>query len=179
MTSQKKKDQVQNLIKIFEENPNFVLAKFENPSHQSLESLRKDLKKGGSNFKIVKNTLLEKAIDRLALSNKLFKELREKFFPLREKTALLVFKNDWAPGLKTFYEFSRKEKSLDFKLALIDQHAYGAPEVLEIAKLPSRQQLLGKIVASFKSPLFNLNYALKFNSQKLVFILATKSKQSS
>ncbi len=179
MTSQKKKDQVQSLIKIFEESPNFVLAKFENPTHQTLESLRKDLKKSGSNFKIVKNTLLEKAVNRLASSNKLFEELQKKFFPLREKTALLVFKNDWSAGLKTFYEFSRKEKSLDFKLALIDQHAYGASEVLEIAKLPSRDQLLAKIVTLMKSPLVNLNYALKFNSKKLVFILATKAKQSS
>jgi len=44
-----------------------------------------------------------------------------------------------------------------------------------MAELPSKEELLGKIIGSMKSPMSKFVYALKFNTNKLVYILKQKS----
>ncbi len=177
MVIQRKIDQVKSIINTLQKNPNFALVKFDNTNHQTLESLRKDLRKNGAQFTVVKNTLLEKAINKLSSFNKAYLEFAQKFFPLKDKTALLVFKNDWSEGLKIFYQFITKEKTLGFKFAFIDKQTYEEAEMIKIAQLPSRTQLIASIAAGMKNPVNSLIYDLKFNLNKLVYILQQKSKQ--
>ena len=55
--------------------------------------------------------------------------------------------------------------------------AYNAEKALQIAQLPSREELLGKIIGSMKNPISKFVYALKFNTDKFVYILKAKSKE--
>jgi len=44
-------------------------------------------------------------------------------------------------------------------------------EVIQLAQIPSREVLLGRLVASLTSPIRNFNYVLKGNMIKLVYAL--------
>ena len=176
MVSKQKKTAVESFVDKLQKNSNFVLIKFEKTTHQTLEALRKELRKQGSSFSIVKNTLFEKAINKLMLQNKSLKELKKKFFPLKDTSALLSLGSDWSKGLHSFYEFIQKEKTLDFKFGLLDHQNYDASALTQIAQLPGKDQLLAKIIWSMKTPASRLVYALKYNTQKFVFILNQKSK---
>jgi large subunit ribosomal protein L10 len=176
MVNQLKKTQVATLLKTLEEKTNFLLVKIGKTTHQSLESLRKDLKKTDSSIRVIKNTLFEKTVNKIALKKPVFSDLKKRFFPLRESSALVTFKDGWDKGLKTFYQFSKKETSLGFKMALLDDTLYDSKQVLQIAQLPTKDELLGKIIGSMKSPMSKFVYALKYNTNKLVYILQEKSK---
>lgn len=176
MVNQLKKNQVDLLLQLLEKNPNFLLVQIGKTTHQSLESLRRDLRKTNSQIKVIKNTLFEKSINKIALKKTVFNELKKQFFPLKETSALVTLSDRWNEGLKVFYLFSKKDVSVNFKLALLDNSIYNAEKSLEIAQLPSREELLGKIIGSLKSPMNKFVYALKYNTNKLVYILQEKSK---
>jgi large subunit ribosomal protein L10 len=176
MVNNLKKNQVDSILQLVEKNPNILLVKIGKTTHQSLETLRKELRKSNSKIKVIKNTLFEKSVNKIALKDKLFKELKKQFFPLKETTALVTLSDRWSEGLKALYLFTKKDSTLSFKLALLDKNLYNAEKSLQIAQLPSREELLGKIIGSMKSPMNKFVYALKFNTNKFVYILQEKSK---
>ena len=175
MVNQLKKNQVDSILQLLEKNPNFLLVKMGKTTHQSLESLRRELRKTGSQIKVIKNTLFEKSINKIALKKTIFNDLKKQFFPLKETGALVTLSDRWHEGLKALYLFSKKDASLSFKLALLDNSIYNAEKALQIAQLPSQEELLGKIIGSIKSPMNKFIYALKYNTNKLVYILKQKS----
>ncbi len=177
MLKQKKYTQVDLLTENLTKNTSFVLVKFDKTTHQSLESLRRDLKKTNSSLKVLKNTLFAKTINKLSSGNRLFADFRRKFLPLKEPSAILTFGADWSEGLHKISEFMQKEKTISFKLGILDNQIYESADVTRIAKLPSKKVLLANLIGSLKSPASHLTYALKFNMTKLVYILQQKSKK--
>jgi len=176
MVSTQKQGSVHTYIEKLQKNTNFALVRFDKTTHQSLESLRKILKKELSSFEVVKNTLFEKAVNKLALQNKKLKELKKKFFPLKETSALLSLGSDWSKGLSAFYQFAQKEKTLGFKFGILDNEGYNESNLTHIAQLPGKDVIMAKIIGSMKSPTAKLVYSLKYNTQKFVYILNQKSK---
>jgi ribosomal protein L10 len=47
----------------------------------------------------------------------------------------------------------------------------------KISKLPGKDVLVGKIIGSMKSPISRFTMGIKFNQQKLVYILSQKAQQ--
>src|SRR3989338_8861652 len=174
-----KKNQIDLIFQLLDKSPNFLLVKMGKTTHQSLESLRRDLRKTDSQIKVIKNTLFEKSINKIVLKKTIFNDLKKQFFPLKETSALVTLGDRWHEGLKALYLFSKKDSSLNFKLALLDNSIYNAEKALQIAQLPSREELLGKIIGSMKSPMSKFIYALKFNTNKFVYILKAKSNEVS
>jgi ribosomal protein L10 len=87
-----------------------------------------------------------------------------------------MFEGDWSRGLNAFFQFMKAEKSLSFKFGSLDQALYSESEVIRIAQLPGKNQIVGMIINSMKSPMSKTVYAMKYNTQKLVYILQQKSK---
>ena len=178
MVAQDKFALVQKIHDLLLKKPNFVLIKIGKTNHQTLEALRKELKKNQSVFKVIKNRLFAKAVNKMATDNQNFVDLRKTFLPLKETNALLLFEKEWSNGLRTFYQFSKKEASLSFQFGLLDDKSYIDKELLGIAQLPAKNQLIANLIGSFKSPSSRLVYSLKFNLTKLVYILKEKSKRT-
>jgi large subunit ribosomal protein L10 len=179
MTNQIKKNQVAAFIELLNQSKNFVLLTFNKTKHQSLENLRKELKKNDSFIQVLKNTLFEKAINKKSQKQKIFSDFRKKFFPLKNTTALLYFKNDWNNGLKSIYDFIQKEKTVEFKSGIIDSEIYESANILKIAQLPGRNELIAKIFGEMKNPMIKFIYSMKYNTQKLIYVLKEKSKEVS
>ena len=177
MVSLKKKQQRNKIVELLKKNKNFLLLKINRITHQSLESLRKELKKDGSKIKVVKNTLFEKAIN-LLFSNSITKNLKKNFFPLKDTTALICLSNNWVDHLKKINQFITKEKSLEFRLGVIDNNLYSQNELVKLALLPNKEEILSKIISSMKSSVYRLIYSLKYETNKLVFILKEKSESN-
>lgn len=177
MASIKKTTQLQSLIDVLNTSKNFALIKHEKTKHLALEALRKELKANDSTVKVMKNSLLEKAIKKMGSSNNALKDFGSKALPLKETTALVSFKGDWSKGVSAFHKYSQKEQSLTFKFGLLDNKVYGADDLNKIAKLPPKAELVAKLIGSMKSPMYGLVYGMKFNMQKFVYILNAKAKQ--
>lgn len=177
MVSQKKVAIVDKVTQSIQENSNFALVKFEKTTHKTLEELRKELRKSESTLQVVKNTLFEKAINKLSQSKKEFGDMSKKAFPLKEKSALLVLHGDWIEGLKAYYEKVKDNESFSFKVGMIDNQVYNDADLVKLAQLPGKDQLRAKLVGILKNPMSRTTRALSFNMQKFVYVLSQKAKQ--
>jgi large subunit ribosomal protein L10 len=178
MANPKKQLQVNELVDILKKNQHFSLLRFEKTPHTKMESLRKALKKSGSSLRVVKNTYFQKAVNKLSQDKKLsqYKEIHKLISALKENSALLTFGDDWSSGMNIFFTFSKEDKSLSYRIGCLDNKVYGADDMIRIAQLPGKQVLLSQMIGSMKSPVSHFIHAMKFNTQKLVYILNTKAK---
>ena len=119
--------------------------------------------------------MFEKSINKIALKDKIYNEFKKQIYPLKETTALVTLSDRWNEGLKALYLFTKKDVSIGFKSAILDKKIYDAEKAIQIAQLPSREELFGKIIGNMKSPMSRFVYALKYNTNKLVYILKQKS----
>jgi large subunit ribosomal protein L10 len=114
--------------------------------------LRTRLRENDTRFRVVKNTLTERALDAADAG-----VLREY---LEGPTALVFVHGDAAAAAKTLSDFRRTSGLLAFKGGWMNGDALSAEEIDAIAKLPSRDVLNARLVGMVASPLTGLASAL-------------------
>jgi large subunit ribosomal protein L10 len=107
--------------------------------------VRTRLREADARFRIVKNTLTERAADQAGAE--LLKEL------LTGPTALTFVRGDAAMAAKAISTFNRETELLAFKGGLMDGEALDAAQLQAIARLPSRDVLYGQLVGVVASPI--------------------------
>lgn len=176
MASTKKRDIVDQLLELLQQN-HFALVHFEQTTHQQLEELRNALLESSTQFKVIKNSLFEKAVHKLSQTDKDFTSISKSHFPIVEKSALLILADDYMEGLKKFYEASKTNETLTFKVGRVDSHVYGSAQLTKLAQLPGKEELMAKIIGSMKSPMVRTTRSMRSGAQKFVFILQQASQK--
>lgn len=171
MPNAKKVAVVDQLTNQLRENQNVTLLGFEKTSHISLETLRKSLRKANARMSVVKTSLLEKAIEKVEELS----EFKAKALPIRNSTAVVNMEGDWSAGLKAIFDFAKKDPSVTFKIAFLDKVLYEKANLEKLAQLPSKTELLGKIIGSLKSPVSRVDYAIKFPMTYFVNVLKARA----
>jgi large subunit ribosomal protein L10 len=112
--------------------------------------LRTRLRDADASFRVVKNTLTERAADKAGADA--LKEL------LEGPTAMTFVRGDAAAAAKALSDFRRQSggRLLEFKGGWMNGAPLGAPEIEAIARLPSRDVLNGRLVGMVASPLTGL-----------------------
>jgi large subunit ribosomal protein L10 len=114
--------------------------------------LRTALRASDTRFRIVKNTLTERAADNAGA------EALKPF--LEGPTALVFVKGDAASAAKALADFKRVSGLLEFKGGWMNGDTLSADQIDAIAKLPSREALYGRLVGMVASPLTGLASAM-------------------
>ena len=110
--------------------------------------LRAKLRDADATFRIVKNTLTERAADEADVAA--LKEL------LTGPTALTFVRGDAAMAAKALRDYGRQTETLAFKGGFMNGSALDASQVDSIARLPARDVLYGQFVGLVASPLTTL-----------------------
>ncbi len=110
--------------------------------------LRAKLREADATFRIVKNTLTERAADQA--------EVAELKVLLSGPTALTFVRGDAALAAKALRDYGRQTETLAFKGGIMDGESLDAEQIDAIAKLPSRDVLYGQLVGLVASPLTGL-----------------------
>lgn len=174
MPNARKVAQVDQLTTSLTQKHDVVLLGFDRTSHIALESLRRSLRQTQATMQVVKTSLMSKALERVeALA-----DFTSKALPIRESTAVVHMGTDWSSSLKAIFEFAKKETSVFFKIGFLDKVVYERSSLERLAQLPSKTELLGKVIGSLKSPVNRLDYAVKFPMTYFVNVLKARSAQS-
>jgi len=110
--------------------------------------LRAKLRDVDARFRIVKNSLTERAADQAGID-----ELKPM---LVGPTALTLVHGDVALAAKTLNDTARSLNLLEFKGGLLNGSVLSSDDVRSIARLPSREVLQGQLVATIAAPLTGL-----------------------
>jgi large subunit ribosomal protein L10 len=119
-----------------------------------IKELRTKLRDSDATFRVVKNTLTERAADQAEAEA--LKSL------LEGPTALTFVRGDAAAAARTIADFQRSTggELLPFKGGLMEGNALDASQIVAISKLPSRQVLYGQLVGVVASPITGLARSL-------------------
>ncbi|MEN9323890.1 MAG: hypothetical protein RL158_1162 [Bacteroidota bacterium] len=138
---------------------------------ESTSNLRRACFKAGIELAVVKNTLLEKAME---ASDNDYGDLST---VLKGNTSILIAENGNAPA-KIIKEFRKKSDKPVLKGAYIHQAVFiGDNQLDALIALKSKDEVIGEIIGLLQSPAKNVVSALKSSGGKLAGILKTLSEK--
>ena len=107
--------------------------------------LRRRLREGGIDYKVYKNSIIEFAVDSTD-----FAEIKPH---LVGPTALAISYDDATAAARIISKEQKAMPKLEFKAGIIGKELYDAKGVAAIANIPSREELLSRLLGSLKSPM--------------------------
>jgi large subunit ribosomal protein L10 len=110
--------------------------------------LRSKLREADATFKVVKNSLTERAADQVGAES-----LKEY---LSGPTALTFVRGDVALAAKAVADYARATQLLPFKGGLMGGQEIGVDQIRALSRLPSREVLYGQLVGIVASPISGL-----------------------
>ena len=110
--------------------------------------LRKQLREAGIIYKVCKNTMMKRAFEGTD-----FAGLEEY---LEGPSAMVVSKDDATAPARIICKFAKTAEALEVKAGVVEGTVYDAAGITELSKIPSREELLSKLLGSLQSPITNL-----------------------
>jgi len=170
LSKDSKKEILKDLIAKLKESKGVVLTDYQGMNVSQISRLRNELKEKKVEFKIVKNTLIEKASKELNVDD-LTKDLIG-------CTAMAFCSDDGIAPARLLKEYFKKNKiDLKIKSGLIDGRVFSPEKIIEIASLPSKNVLIAQMINGVKSPLYSLVFILQGPLRGLIYTLEAVKKQ--
>lgn len=141
-----------------------VFANFTGISVAKLSQFRRELKKIGAEFKVAKKTLLNRALKAAGL------EVNPD--ELKGEVGVIFGYEDQAAPAKLAAKFAKENKTFKVIKGILEGKITEAAGIMALAKLPSREELLGQVARAFNSPIQGLVNALSGNIKNLVVVLS-------
>ena len=130
------------------ESGSVVLADFTGINVEAMTELRIQMREAGIVFTVVKNTLLRRAFEEIGI-----KPDEEIFGILNGPTAIAYSEDEVAPA-RIIKAFSKAHKGLlVMKGGFVAGKSFSADEVISLADMPSKEELLARVIGSMNSPL--------------------------
>ncbi len=157
ITRKQKEQQVLDIKELINNNHAVIAWNYSGlNSHQTAE-IKKLILKAESKDIVYKNRIAKIAFNELGF------EINES---LIESTSFLFIKDENSTALKDLYEFLKKaddkkeEKIERFKVGIINKEIYDSKSILEIATLPSKDELLSMLISVLQGNIRNFAYVL-------------------
>ncbi len=146
----------------------FYLADTGDLNAEQASNLRRRCFKGNVQMEYVKNTLLEKAFEKIeGVDLSPFYEL------LKGQTSLMISEKGNEPA-KIIKEFRKKGDKPVLKGAFIDQALFiGDDQIDALAALKSKEELVGDVIALLQSPAKNVLSALQSGGSTIAGLVKT------
>ena len=154
-----KEESVNNLAAELNESTLILLVDYRGISVEDVTKLRKDVREANAEYRVIKNNIIRRALN--ANGENGLDSL------LEGPTALITSKEDYLAPTKAIYNFAKNNDFYKIKGGIIDGKVMTAEEIITIAKLPSRQELLAKLAGALLGNITKLAVALdQVRSQK-------------
>ncbi|UKN01031.1 50S ribosomal protein L10 [Paracrocinitomix mangrovi] len=173
MTKEEKSQYIEDLASKLSDTGVFYLTDASGLTVESVNSLREKCYKANIELKVVKNTLLKKALEKIEDKN--YEDL---YGVLAGPTAIMFSEVGNAPA-KLIKDFRKKFPKPLLKGAFIEEAIYTGEENLDfLVSIKSKEELIGDIIALLQSPAKNVVSGLQSGGGKLAGIIKTLSERT-
>lgn len=154
-----KLEAVAELKELLESAKDYIFTNYRGLTVEQISDLRRKLREEDAEYKVVKNRFA-----RIAFRQMDKPELGDN---LIGPTAIALSKEEAGPVAKVLVKF-RQETPVELKGGLIDGEVFDAEQIEAYSKLPTRDELIAKLMGTMQAPLQNLVSTLNAIPQKLV-----------
>ena len=130
-----------------------VVVDYKGTTVEDDTKLRKELREAGVEYSVAKNTLIRLAINGTALA--------AMDDVLNGTTALATSKEDYVAAAKILAKFAEGHENFTVKAGFIDGELISLDKLNELAKLPSKEQLLANVCMVFQAPMASFARAIQ------------------
>ena len=162
MPSQKILESKQEVVRVLAEKMRNstagVLVKYEGITVEDDTKLRAALRAAGVEYCVMKNSLTGRACDEVG-----YGDMKQYLVGM---TALALSEKDPVAPAKIIKEYAEKIESFEIKAGFVEGGLLDAAGVNALAEIPSKEQLIVKMLGSLMSPLYGLAYVLQAKIDK-------------
>lgn len=171
VTLAQKQERVTQLKDQLERSQLAVIADYRGLTVKQMTSLRRRIQESGGDYTVAKNTLI-----RLALKET--EGMPEIDSMLEGPTALLLGYEDPVGPVKALMDFLKEnKKELDVRGGILEGRPVDANELKKISTLPSREEMVAKLMGSMQSPAQGVVITLSGVARNLAYVLEAVRKQ--
>ena len=146
-----------------------IISGYRGLTVKDITELRRGISEVGGRMRVAKKTLLLRALE--GRDEALIAEYME------GPIAVTFVSGDAMPVLKSMSAFARTHEHLEFKGGWIEERGVNGDQLVEIASLPPRDELLARLLASVQAPLSQFVSTLQAVPRDLVLTLQALSEQ--
>jgi large subunit ribosomal protein L10 len=168
-TKDQKKQLIKDLSEKIKNSKATVFSDFKGLSVKDMTFLRKELKTKGVDFQVLKKTLLTLALKDAGVEMNACK--------LEGQIAVAVSAEDEVEAAKIIAKAAKANKNLKMVGGLLGKGILSDKEVIALSKLPSKDELLAKLVRTINAPVFGFVNVLSGNLRGLVQVLKAVSEK--
>jgi len=169
MPTAKKEQTIEELRKKLADSKYLFFTNYAGLTVAEITKLRSELRKDGSSYAVVKNTLFSRA------AGAELGGLLEEF--LAGPTGVVFAPSDPVAPAKALKKFADDVKPLDVKAAYVDGQILDAKAVAALATLPPKPELQAKLLGLLASPMRGFVGVLAANPAGFVRVLSAREKQ--
>ncbi len=158
-----KQQVVEDLNQVFSKNAGIFLFGFSGIDVPQITELRSKVYQSGCGYRVVKNRLAKRAAQ-----DTVMEQLADSF---QGPTAVATTADNPVPLAKIMKAFVKEYPGLEFKGGVLNEKALTASEVEQLAEMPSREELLSKLVYLLQAPLTQFAAALQSPLRNMASLL--------
>ena len=147
-----KEEQVKNLAEKFKNSNIVLLVDYRGIDVANDTELRRSVRKANGEYSVIKNN-----ITRRALQEDGFEGLEE---ALEGPTAVITTAEEYLPVLKAIYKFAKDNEYYTIKGGVLEGKVVSVDELVTLAQLPSREELISKLAGCLLANISKLAVAL-------------------
>lgn len=171
----KSKQQKQEILKQLEDKiakaKSLVFVGYDKVKINDQYNLRKILKKEGSEFLVVKKSLLRIALKNLKIAD-------PKDLNLEKEIALALGYEDEIAPARLIAQIAQKVENLKIKGGILEKRLVDIEKIKFLSRLPSKQILQARLIGVLQGPLSGLTNVLRSNLRGLVYALKAISEKA-
>lgn len=145
-------------------------ADFTGITVEQINDLRREFRKSNVEYQVVKNTLARKALESVTGYDKVLDKLER-------PTAIAFGYDDPIAPARIIKKFREKNEKLTLKVCVIEHQVFDGSRLDEIAKLPSRNELIAGIMGTIQAPATGIVGAINAVMRDLVSVIDAIEKK--
>lgn len=162
LTKDQKKQLVKDITEEVKAAKSAVFVDYRGLKVNDLTQLKKNLREKGCGFRVAKKTLIERALKEAGIV------LDVKSM---EGQIAITVSPDEVTGAKTINDFGKKNENIKILKGILESNVLEAEEVKALANLPSREEMLARLVGTLNAPISGFVNVLAGNIRGLVQVL--------
>lgn len=162
-TRTQKNTLVKDLVEKIKDSKAIVFSDYKGISVKDMTAIRRSLREKGIDIKVVKKTLISIALKDAGIELDVRK--------LEGQIAIAISSEDEVAAAKILAAAAKVNENLKISAGILGKNVISQEDVIALSKLPSKEELLAKLVGTLNAPLGGLVNVLSGNIRNLVNVL--------
>jgi len=146
MKREEKQQVVAEVTEVARKATGLFFTDFAGLTVEQITELRREFRKAGVQYRVAKNTLIRKALENVGGYDAVLDRLTG-------PTGVAFAFDDPAAPAKIIQKFREKNEKFSLKVCVIERQVFEGSQLAELAKMPTRKEIIATLVATMQAPL--------------------------